>query len=100
LILEKTWRKVEETRQRTQIKLANMQKQEEIYTLRQEVKEKKNEEILKQKEKNNQNKTTLKNRMEFKKQEKLNQIKEETDLLNKRKKVNNNISKHFIIFLD
>ena len=77
-----------------------MQKQEEIYILRQEVKEKKNKEILKQKEKNNQNKTTLKNRMEFKKQEKLNQIKEETDLLNKRKKVNNNISKHFIIFLD
>jgi len=100
LILEKTWKKVEETRQRTQIKLANMQKQEEIFYLKKEVKEKKNEELLKQKEKNNQNKTTLKNRMEFTKQEKLNQIKEETDLMYNKKKVNNNISKHFIIFLD
>ncbi len=83
-----TWKKVEGTRKKTQEKLASMQKQEETFNLKQSIKEKREMEILLQKEINNKLKNDIKGNIETKKEKKMQQIKEEALIIKEQKRVN------------
>jgi len=65
-----------------------MQKQEEQYLLKQQLREKKEREIELQKEINNKLKNEIKTNTEYKRDEKLKQIQEESRLLKEQKRVN------------
>ena len=65
-----------------------MQKQEEQYLLKQQLREKKEREIELQKEINNKLKNEIKTNTEYKRDEKLKQIQEEARLLKEQKRVN------------
>lgn len=85
--VKQTWKKVENTRKQTQQKLANMQKQEDQFSLKQQLKEKKDKEIELQKEINYRLKVQLENSIKCKKDEKDKLIKFEANVLKEQRKV-------------
>jgi hypothetical protein len=84
---EKTWKKIENTRKKTQDKVMNLQKMEEDLRKKQEFKEKKESDISSKKEQNLKMKSDIQNNIKMKRELKMMQIMEESRLLKEQKKV-------------
>ena len=95
---DKTWKKVETTKKKTQDKLLSMQKFEDQLMLKNSLKEKREKEIELQKEINLKLKNEIKNNIVNKREEKLRQMKEEAVVVKEQKKVRNNLC--FIKFIN
>jgi hypothetical protein len=84
---EKTWKKIENTRKKTQDKVMNLQKMEEELRKKQEFKERKEIDVLNKKEQNQKLKSEIQNNTKSKRELKMMQIMEEARLLKEQKKV-------------
>jgi hypothetical protein len=84
---EKTWKKIENTRKKTQDKVMNLQKMEEDLRKKQEFREKKESDISSKKEQNLKMKSDIQNNIKMKRELKMMQIMEESRLLKEQKKV-------------
>ena len=83
----KTWSNIEKSRKKEQIKLALTQKMEDEKRQKQELREKKEKEIDEKKEENSKRKEEIKNSFVVKKDNKLNQLRQEAMMLKEQKNV-------------
>jgi len=91
---EKNWKKIENTRKKTQEKVVNLQKLEEELRQKQEAKDRNEVDLMMKKENNQKFKSEMQNNIKYKRELKMMQIMEEARLLKRAKKAKRRNAEH------
>lgn len=90
---EKTWKKIAQTKKKTNEKIFNLQKMADMLRQREMIKEYKEREIENKKMLNQQMRNEIRHSLQMKKEEKMRQINEEAKLLKMQKQYNEELAK-------